>query len=260
MKLVSGSLIDKRLGHYDSEKVIRLATDASPVGVGAVFSHVIDCEEVPIVVGSRTLSSSEMKYPQIEKEALSIIFGVKKFHKYLYGRKFQLLPDHKPLVTILGPQTAVSTLAALNMQRWALIIQTYQYDIEYRKSELHANADRLSRLPDPDETTGEEPSIYNVSCVNDIPANVIKIATETRKDTILSQVCEYIMAGWPNHVNDELKLYFMKRNELSMEQRCLLRGYRVVIPPKFQHMLLKELHNEYRGISQSKSFARSYIW
>ena len=81
--------------------------------------------------------------------------------------------------------------------------------------------------PDPDETAGEEPSIYNVSCVNDIPVSAINIATETRKDTILAQVCEYVMTGWPNYVSNELKLYFMKRNELSMEQGCLLWGYRV---------------------------------
>ena len=56
MKLVSGSLIDRRLSHYDSEKVLRLATDASPAGVGGVLSHVIDGEEVPIAFGSRTLS------------------------------------------------------------------------------------------------------------------------------------------------------------------------------------------------------------
>ena len=107
----------------------------------------------------------------------------------------------------------------------------------------------LSRLPDPDETAGEEPSIYNVSCVNDIPLSAINIATETPKDTILAQVCE------PNYVSNELKLYFMKRNELSMEQGCLLWGYRVVMPPKFQHVLLKELHNEvymvYRKPSRS---------
>ena len=84
--------------------------------MGAVLSHVINGEEVPIAFCSRTFSSSEMKYPQIEKEAVSIIFGVKKFHKYLYGREFQLLTDHKPLVTILGPQTAVPTLDALRMQ------------------------------------------------------------------------------------------------------------------------------------------------
>ena len=102
IKLVSGSLLDRRLGHYDSDNVLRLATDALPVVVGAVLSHVIDGEEVPIAFGSRTLSSSEMKYPQIEKETLSIIFGVKNFHKYLYGRKFQVITNHKPLVTILG--------------------------------------------------------------------------------------------------------------------------------------------------------------
>ena len=67
----------------------------------------------------------------------------------------------------------------------------------------------LSRLPDPYETADEEPSIYNVSCVNDIHVSAINIATETRTDIIL-QVCEYVMAGWPNHVGDELKLFFMK--------------------------------------------------
>ena len=54
MKLVSGSLIDRRLDHYDSEKVLYLATDASPDGVGAVLSHVIDGKEVPIAFVSRT--------------------------------------------------------------------------------------------------------------------------------------------------------------------------------------------------------------
>ena len=53
--------------------------------------------------------------PQKEKEALVIVFGVRKFHKYLYGRTFHLLTDHKPLVTILGPKTAVPTLAAARM-------------------------------------------------------------------------------------------------------------------------------------------------
>ena len=128
-----------------------------------------------------------------------------------------MLIDHKPLVTILGPQTAVPIFAALRMQGWALILQAYPYDIEYRKSEQHANADMLSRLPNPDETESKESSIYNVSFVDDIPVSAINIATETRKDTILAQVCEYVMAGWPNHVSYELKLYFMKRIELSME-------------------------------------------
>ena len=87
---------------------LKLACDASSYGVGAVISHVLKNGQVrPIALASRTLSKSEQNYAQIEREALSIIFGVKKFHQYLYGRKFVLETDHKPLVAILGPQSGI---------------------------------------------------------------------------------------------------------------------------------------------------------
>ena len=76
-----------------------------------------------------------------------MIFGVKKFHKYLYGRFFILVTDHRPLVTILGPTKALSPLAAARMQRCAFILQAYSYDVEYRPGSEHCNADALSRLP-----------------------------------------------------------------------------------------------------------------
>ena len=72
---------------------------------------------------------------------------MQKFHKYLYGRLFHLYTDHKPLVTIQGPKTAVPTLAAARMQRWAVILQAYNYQVEYWPSNEHGNADALSRLP-----------------------------------------------------------------------------------------------------------------
>ena len=71
-----------------------------------------DGTERPIAFASRTLTKSELNYAQIDKEALGLVFGVRKFHKYLYGRSFTLVTDHKPLVTIFGPRKAVPTLAA----------------------------------------------------------------------------------------------------------------------------------------------------
>ena len=108
----------------DEKRMLILACDTFPYGVGAVISHMIDdVEEYLIAFASRTLAKSERNYSQTE--ALATIFGVRKFHKYLYGRLFNLYTDHKPLLTILGPKPAVPTLAAARMQRWAVIVQAY---------------------------------------------------------------------------------------------------------------------------------------
>ena len=80
-----GLSIDAVLVHFDPRKPLVLSVDASPKGVGAVLSHQMsDGSERPIAYASRTLSKSEANYAQIEKEGLAIVFGLKKFHLYLY--------------------------------------------------------------------------------------------------------------------------------------------------------------------------------
>ena len=251
------------LVHYDMKKPIRLACDSSSYGVGAVISHIMpNGQEQPIAFASRTLNESERNYPQVEKEALSLIFGVKKFHKYLYGRKFVLVTDHKPLTTIFGPKKGIPTLAAARLQRWALILSGYQYDIEYRCSEDHANCDSLSRLP-LKTTTSEENDENDVSVdwINEMPISSRDIARATSKDKILSKVYDFVMYGWPNHTNDEdIKPYFNRRNELSAEQGVILWGRRVVIPAQLRLRLAEELHEEHIGMCRMKALARSYMW
>ena len=254
---------DTLLVHYDLNRKLRLACDASSYGLGAVLSHVMDDgQERPIAYASRTLSQTEKNYAQIEREALSIVFGVKKIHQFLYGRNFTLITDHKPLLAILGPRSAIPTLAAARMQRWALVLSAYDYVIEYKSSEKHANCDALSRLPHQNSTIGSESAIYQVSAIDDdFPITAKDIGKATKVDSVLCKVYYYVVSGWPENCQDEnLRPYHNRKLELSCEQDCVLWGSRVVIPPVFREKMLNELHWEHPGVCGMKAIARTCVW
>lgn len=192
---------------------------------------------------------------------LALVFGVKRFHYYLYGRTFVPVTDHNPLHTVLGPKTGIPTIAAARLQRWAVLLSAYTYTLKFKSSAENADSNCLSRLPLPDHS--EEPSeeMFYVFRFSTLPVNCRDMARETCRDPVLKNVLHYVLSGWPDRApSDELKPFFHRRCELSLQQGCLVLGTRVVIPKRYQSFMLEELHQGHPGIVRTKALARSYVW
>ncbi|KAF6035044.1 hypothetical protein EB796_006640 [Bugula neritina] len=263
------------LSHYDESQTLVLATDASSYGVGAVLSQQdADGNETPIAYSSKTLTETQKKYSQIEREALSIIYGVTKFRQYLYGRKFILLTDHEPLVSIFSPQKNIPSTTAQRLQRWALTLMAFQYDIAYKKTSKHGNADALSRLPlgiDEQFDAAEHQEDMEVSHtireeIHAFPLDSMQIKRATQNDDTLQKVVTWIHEGWPNNkpTEPELQLLWAQRESLVLHDNIVLlqrdTNSRVVVPKALQTTVLETLHSSHWGVVKVKQLARRYVW
>ncbi len=256
---------EKVLMLYDPSLPLKLDTDASSTGLGAVLSHILpDGEERPVEYISRTLSAAERRYSQIDREALAIVWAVKRLHIYLYGREFSLVTDHKALTHIFGTHRTIPEMSASRIVRWAIFLMNYTFKISYRHTKEHCNADMLSRLPRAVRHTEEPDECMEVFAVQMEEAllDAKLVAKETKRDPTLSKVLAYILDGWPERLEceGEMKTYWNRKTELSVELGCLTWGSRVVIPPKLREWVLAMVHSTHVGMVGMKSLARNYVW
>ncbi|XP_063049093.1 uncharacterized protein K02A2.6-like [Engraulis encrasicolus] len=252
----------KVLSHYSADRELVLACDASPYGVGAVLSHIMeDGSEKPLGFMSRTLTPAEKRYSQLDKEGLAIMFGIKRFHKYIYGRMFTISTDHKPLISLFHEKKPVPQMCSPRVQRWATLLRAYEYKILYKPGKDHGNADGLSRLPLPHtEEEDDNEQVLMLDVMEDPPITTAQVKQWTAKDQTLSQVLLWCLKGWPKVVDTEFRPYSKRKLELSVKDGCVLWGSRVVIPKKGRKIILKQLHSTHPGMSRMKGLARSYVW
>eukprot|EP00731_Ephydatia_muelleri_P018868 Em0011g908a len=256
------------LVHYEPDRELVLACDASEYGVGAVLSHHFEEGfDRPIAFASRRLAPAERKYSQLDKEALAIVFGVDKFHQYLYGRHFTILSDHKPLQYLFAVDRPIPQMVSPRVQRWALTLSAFDYTISFRAGKLQGNADALSRLPlqhSPEEvpTPGDMILLLEALDLSEAPISAAAINKLTGKDPVLSRVRSVVQHGtWDSLCSDSVfQPYKLRRLELSVQDGCVLWGSRVVVPQVAREAVIKILHEAHPGISRMKSLARVIVW
>lgn len=134
------------LQYPDFTKPFIVTTDASNAAIGGILSQGTIGRDLPISYASRLLNEAERNYSTIEKELLAIVYCVNYFRPYLYGRKFQLTTDHKPLVWLHSVKDPTSRLV-----RWRLKLAEYDYEVIYKAGKINVNADALSRNPIPEK-------------------------------------------------------------------------------------------------------------
>lgn len=132
---------DPILKYPDFSKPFVLTTDASNFAIGAVLSQGQIGSDLPVAYASRTLNPAECNYSTIDKELLAVVWATKYFRPYLFGRKFTIVCDHKPLEWLMSSKDQTSRLV-----RWRLKLEEYDYTIVYKKGKMNTNADALSRI------------------------------------------------------------------------------------------------------------------
>lgn len=198
---------------------------------------------------------------------------MKKFHKYLWGRRFTIYTDHRPLLTIFGSNKGIPVHTANRLQRWAIILLGYDFDIKFIGTDDFGHADILSRLiadqPMCDEDiviaqiiADEEQVIIERDFASFASFSFEAIRQATAKDDT-QQVIKCIIDGWPpkgNIKSRDVQVFFDFKDELLVTHDALTYRDRVIIPACLRKRVLGILHDAHTGITRMKSLARCFVF
>ena len=244
------------LAYFRRNAPTKVIADASPVGLGAVLVQEQDGKEVVVCYASKSLSNCEKRYSQTEKEALGLVWACEKFHPYIYGCRFSLITDHKPLAVIYGPRSKPSA----RIERWVLRLQPYDFEVVHIKGRENT-ADSLSRLvpakQNLEQAEADDDHVRFVAITATPSAlSTREIEQASAADDELKEVREAINTGR----FDKCKPYTAVAGELCIIGQLVLRGTRIVVPHKLRPQVLALAHEGHLGVVGTKTNLRSKVW
>ena len=257
------------LSLFDQSRETVVSADASSYGLGAVLLQKQPDEELkPIAYISRSLTPTEQRYAQIEKEALAFTWACERFSDYLLGMEFHIHTDHKPLVPLFGSKNLEEL--PIRVRRFRLRMMRFKFTISHVPGKSLLVADALSRAPcaeavEEDLLLQQETAAYVNIVVQNLPATekqLERIRRHQEEDEECKLAAEYCRSGWPSRqsLSGTMKLYYSVATEISVQDGLLMRGNRVVIPAALRLEMLDRLHTGHQGISKCRERARQSLW
>lgn len=224
------------LNGFDQRAMSILTTDASERGLGAVLmQETMEGEVSTISFAPRALSPNEQKFSVVEKEMLAAVWAMEKFRQFIWGLRFKLRTDHKPLVKVLTSSGHAS--ATPRIAKMTLKLLDYTYDVEYIPGPKNKVADFLSRASAMEEAPkSREDHELRVAFTEDHEKVISAQEWEAAygNDTDLNAVKQFVLQGWPEkkRLSAEQRKFYEVREELSIgdHNTFLLRGDKVVPP------------------------------
>ena len=260
---------DRVLALYHPDRDTVVSSDASSYGLGGVLlQQQTNGEWRPVMYSSRTLTETEQRYAQIEKEALGVTWACERFKDFLLGKQFHIHTDHKPLVPLLSHKNLDEL--TVRLQRFRMRLMRYQFTISHVAGKDLVLADTLSRAPVQDRRPEDaqlerETNAFVYQVLEGLPATesrLQEIKDRQQDDAICKQVISFCEHGWPpkSQVEGPVKKFYSVSAELSVEDGLLLRGSRIVIPSSLQTDMLKRIHKGHQGIGKCRERARHSVW
>ena len=260
------------MDYFDYSKNTELYVDASPFGLGAILTQTTPGKDDTNVIAyaSRSLTDTETRYSQIEREALAIVYAIEHFHLYLYGHEFTLITDNKPLELIYqNPKSRTSA----RLERWCLRLPDCTFHVKYRPGSTNPS-DYLSRHP-VTKCNNNQPSLSD-DHVRFVAQNAVPIAMDiqtirkaVQQDPTQQKLIEILQQNtWNSFANDQnidindLRAYEKVRNELSLtpEVDLIVRGSRLVIPKSLREQIIRLAHEGHQGLVKTKKLLREKVW
>ena len=243
------------LPYFNTSAETTLQTDASKKGLGACL---IQNGKV-VCYASRSLTKTEQNYQNLEREALGTIWGMEKFHYFLYGKEFTLETDQKPLVSIYKKH-----MVDISPRVQRLIVRSFPYQpftVVYKKGRDIPVADALSRVTPMDPEDNIKLPIIAVNMItklvlmstfaqDNFSRKLDRIRKSTSQDDQLTRLSRYINTGFPcekKNLPRDLQDYWNYRDTLSIENGLITCGSRIIVPHEMRAEMMQYIHEGHQG-------------